>query len=397
MPSRAHRWTEIDVLRVVLVFLVVAFHAARVFDPFDFYVKGPEIQALGPVVLLGALCGMPLFFLLAGFALWHSLGRRGPRSLARERAVRLGLPFVLGVLVLVPPQIHMQRLQDGTAGSYWDTARDFVSVRPVAELPLPVDGSGGGPFEPAHLWFLAYLLVFTLLLLPALWPLRRAPARGAAVARRLATGRGLLLVAAAVAAVEALHAAEDAGGWSRWTYPAFLAAGFVLAADDAPWRALIAVRRRALLLGTLGFLALAATAAGLHDRLGDGLLTGHTGEAMAWRAGQGLTGCLLVAAVLGHVGARRERSPMAGTSRLLAWAGAVALPVYLVHQTVGVVLAYPVLDAGVPAGVALLLIAAGTLLISVALAEALRRTPMRVVLGMPRQLRPLRLAARPAE
>src|SRR4051794_13815453 len=216
MP-RARRLIEIDALRTALVFGVVLFHAARVFDPFEFYVKGPRIEALAPVVLLGVLAGMSLFFVLAGVSLWHSLGRRAPRALAWERIRRLGVPFAVGVVVLVPPQIHMQRLQAGTAGSAWDTARDFFAVRPVGDLPIPLDGRGGGPFEPAHLWFLAYLLVFTLALLPVLWPLRREPGRGAAVARRLARPAALATVALAIALVEAAHAAEDAGGWSRWT------------------------------------------------------------------------------------------------------------------------------------------------------------------------------------
>jgi len=158
------RFTDVDALRTGLVAGVVVFHGLRVFDPFDFYVKGPELEALVPVVLLGVLVGMPLFFVLAGFGLWHSLGRRSAATVVRERALRLGVPFVVGVVVLVPPQIHAERLQDGTAGSYWDTLRDFFSVLPVVELPIPVEGRGDGPFEPAHLWFLAYLLVFSVLL-----------------------------------------------------------------------------------------------------------------------------------------------------------------------------------------------------------------------------------------
>jgi glucans biosynthesis protein C len=212
------RFTDIDALRTGLVAGVVVFHGLRVFDPFDFYVKGPELEALVPVVLLGVLVGMPLFFVLAGFGLWHSLGRSSAATVVRERALRLGVPFVVGVVVLVPPQIHAERLQDGTAGSYWDTLRDFFSVLPVAELPIPLEGRGDGPFEPAHLWFLAYLLVFSVLLVPLLGPLRRDPVRAAAAVRRLAGRGGLAAAVLVVAVVEAVHASEDSGGWSRWTY-----------------------------------------------------------------------------------------------------------------------------------------------------------------------------------
>ena len=351
MPG-TYRRVDLDVARTVLVFAVVVFHGLRVFDPFDFYVKGPEIDALAPVILLGGLIGMPLFFVLAGVSLWHSMGRRSPAALARERVRRLGVPFAVAVVVLVPPQIHVERLQDGTAGTYWDTLRDFFDVRLTTHFPIPVDGQGTSPFEPAHAWFLAYLLVFTLALLPVLWPLRRDARRGAALARRIGGRAGLLAAMLAVALVESAHAAEDAGGWSRWVYPLFLVFGFLLAADPSAGRTLVALRRRLAFVAATAFVLLTATAGALHDRLGDAMLTGHDAEAMAWRAGQGLTGCLLLGAVLGWLGARREASRSRAGGPVLAWARTVALPVYLVHQTVGVVCAYVVLRAGMPVGLA---------------------------------------------
>jgi glucan biosynthesis protein C len=214
MPAE-RRLADLDAVRTGLVFAVVVFHALRVFDPFDFYVKGPRVDALAPVILLGGLVGMPLFFVFAGMSLWHSMGRRAPGALARERLLRLGVPFVVAVTVLVPPQIHVQRMQAGSAGSYLDTLRDFFDVHLTWHVPIPVDGRGAGPFEPAHVWFLAYLLVFTLALLPILWPLRRDATRGVALARKICTRRGLAAAVLAVGVVEAAHAAEDAGGWSR--------------------------------------------------------------------------------------------------------------------------------------------------------------------------------------
>src|SRR3954469_8742449 len=231
-----HRLAQLDAVRTALVFAVVVFHGLRVFDAFDFYVKGPEVDALAPVILLGGLAGMPLFFVLAGVSLWHSMGRRSPTALARERSRRLGIPFVVAVVVLVPPQIHAQRMQDGTAGSYWDTLHDFFQVRLTTHFPIPVDGQAASPFGPAHVWFLAYLLAFTLVLLPVLWPLRRDAARGAALARTAGRRPGLLVAMLAGAGVQAVHASEDAGGWSRWAYPLFLVLGFLLAADPSAAR-----------------------------------------------------------------------------------------------------------------------------------------------------------------
>ena len=383
MPAE-QRLSALDAVRTALVFAVVVFHTLRVFDPFDFYVKGPQIDALAPVILLGGLLGMPLFFVLAGISLWHSMERRAPMALVRERLRRLGVPFVVAVAVLVPPQIYVRRMQAGTGGTYWDTLRDFFHVRLTGHFPIPVDGHGTSPFEPALVWFLAYLLMFTLALLPVLWPLRRDPTLGAALARRLGSRPGLVLMTLAVALVEGAHAAEDAGGWSRWVYPLFLVFGFLFAADGSVAHVLVAIRRRVGVAAAAAFVLLAGSGAALHDRLGDELLSGHAAEAVAWRVGQGLTGCLLVAAVLGMLMSRSRNSVRSAGSPVLAWARTVALPVYVLHQTVGVVCAYLVLRSGVPVVIAALAIVVATTGLSVLVAEGLRRTPLRAALGLAR-------------
>ena len=72
------------------------------------------------------------------------------------------------------------------------------------------------------------------------------------------------------------------------------------------------------------------------------------------------------------------------TSGSSPWARTVALPVYIVHQTVGVLCAYAVLRAGVPVAVAAVAIVVTTTAVSVLIAEALRRTPLRAAFGMGR-------------
>ena len=93
---------------------MIVYHSARIFDPFVYYVKSPQTsEALAPLILLGAIWAMPLFFFVAGFALWHSLESRGPGQYVRERAKRLLLPLTIGLLTLVPFQIYISRLANG--------------------------------------------------------------------------------------------------------------------------------------------------------------------------------------------------------------------------------------------------------------------------------------------
>ncbi len=47
---------------------------------------------------------MPLLFLLAGVSTYFALGKRSTGQYVGERFKRLGIPFVFGFLVLIPPQ-----------------------------------------------------------------------------------------------------------------------------------------------------------------------------------------------------------------------------------------------------------------------------------------------------
>jgi len=379
---------RVETLRVALIAGVVVFHATRPFDPFDFYVEADtEVEALAIAVLFVGLWGMPLFFVLAGAAVWHSLGRRGPRAFVRERVARLFVPFVAGVVLLVPPQLHAGALARGHHPSYLETLGDFFDVHWSWELPIPVDGE---VFEPAHLWFLAFLFVFTLMLLPLFHGIRRGGygrVMGWVEARPLTC---LLALGLVVVLAEAVLGIEDAGGWNRWAYPAFLMLGFLLVARPTVAER-VASRRRALAVaGTLSFLVLAVTAGALHDRLGDALLGGGDLAAIAWRAGQGAAGWLLVLAagalVLREAAVGERGRRLSAGGRFSDWAREGVLPVYVVHQTVAVVLAACVLSWPVAAGVQWIVLSVLTVTCSLALYELLRRFQVtRALLGMRRR------------
>jgi surface polysaccharide O-acyltransferase-like enzyme len=381
--ARIGRLPGLDAVRSGLVLGVVVFHATHVFDPFDFYVKSDvEVEPLAPLILFASLWGMPLFFVLAGIGVWHSLSSRSVRQFTRERATRLMLPFLAGVVLIVPPQIHMDALDGGEHVSYADTLSRFFDVHWRTDFPLPL---GGPTFETAHLWFLAFLFGFTLLLLPVFLRLRGpggARILDAVVAR---PGRCVVSMVVIVALAEMAFGTEDTGGWNRWGYPAFLLAGFVLAArpEVGGW---LAVRRRAFgIAGAFAFIPLAASAAPLFDRLDDELMLGHDPAAVLWRGGKAVAGTLLVLAIVGMLAQRWKRSTHRGTGRprLASYASEAALPVYILHQTVTVVLAYYVVRWPVPVFVQWLALTMLTLSCSLGLYEVLRRwRPARAALGM---------------
>ncbi len=91
---------------------------------------------------------MPLLFVLGGYTAAASLDRHRWRDFARRRLTRVGLPWVLGVVVLAPPTTWL-----------WPYARG-VTVDPLAFLGL---FWAGPAFSQSVYWFLGVLLAFNLL------------------------------------------------------------------------------------------------------------------------------------------------------------------------------------------------------------------------------------------
>lgn len=135
-------------LGVVLVFLLHWSAAYMRFAPSWWYVVNPE-QSLGFTALSVVLdaTAIPLLFVLSGYFLPNSLARRGLARFASGRLMRLGVPAVLGVLLVAPP----------TTWLYFQS-REL----PVGLWSFWTTGFWGPAFNHGVYWFLGVLLVFNL-------------------------------------------------------------------------------------------------------------------------------------------------------------------------------------------------------------------------------------------
>ena len=153
--GRAHYVDAIRGGAIALVFLV---HVSEVFNPWDEWhiVNAERSRPIGEIAVLAAPWVMPLVMLLAGFGTWHSMRHRDNVGYIRDRALRIVLPLVVGTLLLVPPQVYLERRLDGQFdGSFF------------AFLPHFFDGIyPRGNLSWHHLWFLAHLFVYSLFALP---------------------------------------------------------------------------------------------------------------------------------------------------------------------------------------------------------------------------------------
>ena len=156
------RKSYIDNIRIICILLLFPFHAANCYNAFGelFYVWIEKSDAASMFIAGVYPWWMSLLFALAGLSSFYALQKRTAAQYAAERVKKLFIPLVVGLILLVPPQAYIGYVSNcGFKGS-------FLSYYPRFFTSL-TDWSGyDGSFTPGHLWFILYLFVISLLLLP---------------------------------------------------------------------------------------------------------------------------------------------------------------------------------------------------------------------------------------
>jgi peptidoglycan/LPS O-acetylase OafA/YrhL len=351
----ADRRADLDFMRAFVVAGLVIFHSAVVFAwGTSWFVNDPQPSVGFTVFLLwGSLWGMPLLFLVSGMGVRYATRTRSAGAFVRERLARLFVPFVVGLVLLVPPMFYLGRLgQPGFHESYWRFWLRFLDI-PAMSVGILTHGSWS-EFDPAHMWFLYVLLLFSITLLP-LFLYLQSP-RGARLVDRAAgftERRGIVVLfggAIPMAAVEAAFGPDvNTGGWERVVYLFPLLYGYVIASDPRFETAIRRSRRMAL----AGALVVTAVLVAWATALGDAVDI-RDGGVPALSALQGLAGWLWIVSILGFAGSiiarRSTRSPTNADEppakpesrwrRAARYANEAVLPFYVLHEPVIVVAAW---------------------------------------------------------
>ena len=165
--SGSQRRHHLDAIRVSAILLLIPYHAARYVQKGD---GDPRI--VDAVVWFVHTWHMPLFFAISGFLAASALARSTAVLQVRARFRRLGVPLVIGMLTVVP----LANFFVIEAATLWPRKG---TVPPERELDLANVFS----LTPRHLWFIAYLLIISLLAIGVWLAIQRAPRIGVAVSR----------------------------------------------------------------------------------------------------------------------------------------------------------------------------------------------------------------------
>jgi glucans biosynthesis protein C len=356
--TKLERVYYIDWLRVIAVLLLILFHTARIFDIWDpFYVKNAETSSFLSYSVITFLnqWQIPLLFLLAGSSTWFALAIRSGKEYAAERLKRLLLPFLFGILVIVPPQAYLARFQKlGYNANYLKFLMDYFRVRG--------DLTGyTGLFTPGHLWFILFLFAFSLASLPFLLYLRGSAGRKwiSRLANSCENHLGLLLFLVPLIVAGAL---PDIGGKNPFVYITLFVYGFILVADVRFQKILDNFRWAALILGLItlaGLIALEAINLPTPKYSWGDILSFLLRTTDTW---------FWLMAILGFGQRYLNR-----TNPFLAYAAEGSYPFYILHQTVIVIIGYFVVQWDASTAVKYILIAGASLTATTLLYDRLVR------------------------
>lgn len=333
MPATARRY-DLDTLRVGAFLLLLLYHLGMFYVSWDWHVKSSHIlRDLEP--WMGALnpWRLTLLFVISGAATRFMGEKTGSATLAKERSQRLLIPLLFGMILIVAPQSWAEVVEkNGYAGSFLDFWPRYLTFDSSFGLILPTYN---------HLWFVAYLWVYTMLVV-ALRPFWPAIERGAT---GLLKGPALLLLPALIFGLYRATAARAWGethivfadGYGHLQYGTAFLLGLVMARNEAAWGFL--ERRRLAVLGT----ACATLAVGVFVRRyeyaenagGLAVVAAFVREAYAWT---------VICALVGYA-----RHYIRSGSPLLTTLTEAVFPFYIIHQTAIVLAGHFMKPLGLPA------------------------------------------------
>jgi hypothetical protein len=155
--NKSQRRYDLDWLRVLAFTLLIFYHAGLIFS--DWIISNEESSLfLSNATKLISQWRMPLICVISGAGVFFALKKRSSKTYLSERFQRLLLPLVIGALFIVPPQLYYHRIFIGEEQlpSYLDFQKSVFQFKIFPQ----------GNLHWAHLWFIAYLLMYCVITLP---------------------------------------------------------------------------------------------------------------------------------------------------------------------------------------------------------------------------------------
>lgn len=142
---------DIDWLRVIAIGMLLIYHTAIGFQSWGimigFITNAKTWESLWAPMSMLNVWRIPFLFFVSGMGIHFAIQNRNWKQLVRERAIRIGLPFLFGMFIIVPITVYISQYHYQWGLKYTP--------------------------NPGHLWFLGNILVYVLILSPVFFYLKK--------------------------------------------------------------------------------------------------------------------------------------------------------------------------------------------------------------------------------
>ena len=364
----------LDWIRIIAFLVLILYHTGMYYVSWDWHVKSPAAgHAIEPLMIVSAPWRLGLLFMISGVATSFMLGKLKVPTLMARRSWRLLVPLAFGMLVIVPPQSYFEVVEKvAYQGGYGDFLKLYMTSYPGFCrandcLAMPTWN---------HLWFVAYLWVYTMVFAALAWLAGSRLAALSHLVGRLLAGWKLVLLPVIALVVARFTLAEQypsthalVGDWyNHAQYFYLFVLGALLASQRRVWQEADRLRWTSLGMWLGSWAILVVCYSMPHELM-------HSPAVAPWRPLMGALYCLnqwvAVLTVCGY--AHRHVTGDSAARRYLTEA---VFPVYILHQTLIVTMAHwlkPVQLAPLVEGAVLVTL---TVTISFAVFELVRRVAL---------------------
>ncbi len=323
---------DLDWLRVFVFALLILYHVGMFFVPWGWHIKNNQIsdELIFPMLFINQW-RLPILFVISGMGTFYALGKRRGKQFLAERVIRLFIPLAIGMLLIVPPQVYIERIANGQfSGGYFDfwPTLAFIGIYPEGNMSWH------------HLWFLPYLLLFSIILAPIFLYLRKRPANALTkkVKKLLLQPWGIfafiLPLYLTEAFVEPFFPVTHAliGDWFAILYfILFFFFGFLLiSAQKEFWQNVEAHRKKYLFCGIIGFSLWLALIMIFEDSIYRHFTEAFLKVFNIWS---------WIITMFAYASKHLNRP-----SFILSYANEAVYPFYILHQTITIIIAYYLID-----------------------------------------------------
>jgi len=254
---KKERRYDIDWIRVIVFDTLIFYHVGMFFVEWDWHIKNNEVVewVKYPMLFINQW-RIPILFVVSGMGTRFALSHRNAKEYNKERISRLLIPLVFGMLIIVPPQVYIERL---TQGNLFSSYFHFY--------PHYFDGIyPKGNFSWHHLWFLPYLLLMSIIATPIFIYFRKENNKFILRIRNLIDKIPLVLYFGVIPLIviqllladkfPVTHALIDDWFAIPYYFSLFILGYLLICCETSFWRSVLRIRLWTLSIGIIAYLLL---------------------------------------------------------------------------------------------------------------------------------------------